>query len=112
MMQRPTRTRDLIFVAVLMTMIGSCGAKKTPERVVVHLQDPYSGPLHLTPCVAGAQDPMVVRPGGTADIADCPIGDVEVEVVGPAGPLYFPADQVQLVKAGDGVPAQITVVLP
>jgi hypothetical protein len=99
-----------IFIVVLSIMI-SCGTKKSPERIVLRLDKPYSGSLRLKPCVAGARTPASPAATGLVDIPDCPIGPAEIQLIEPGGQKFFPVEQVKVVRAGDGVPVEFAIVI-
>ena len=99
-----------IFIVVLSIMI-SCGTKKSPERIVLRLDKPYSGSPRLKPCVAGARMPASPTVMGVVEIPDCPIGPAEIQLIEPGGQKFFPVEQVKVVRAGDGVPVEFTIVI-
>jgi hypothetical protein len=109
-MHLPTRAKS-IFMVVLTVMI-SCGTKKSPERIVLRIDRTYSGPLRLKPCVAGARTPASPTATGWVDIPDCPVGPAEIQLIEPDGQKFFPVEEVKVVRAGDGAPVEFTVVLP
>jgi hypothetical protein len=97
---------------VLLAVMISCGTKKSPERIVLRIDRAYSGSLRLKPCVAGARTPASPTATGLVDIPDCPTGPAEIQLIEPDGQKFFPVEEVKVVRAGDGVPVEFTIVLP
>jgi hypothetical protein len=93
--------------------LASCGAQNAPTRVTVRAVDTFSGPIHLTPCVKSANDPVQLDSRGNGNTAACPAADdVEIILVKPGGTTYITGEHVKIARTGDGIAVAIDADLP
>jgi hypothetical protein len=91
----------------------SCGAKNAPTRITVQAADTFAGTIHLSPCVQGAPDPVLLDAHGAGNTAACPAADdVEIVVVKPGGTTYITRERVRIGRAGDGIAVGISANIP
>jgi hypothetical protein len=91
----------------------SCAAKNAPTRIVININDSYSGSIRLSPCQQNAARPVTLDANGAADTSACPsTDDVEIVVVKRDETIYIAPGKIKVARAGDGVPVSITAVVP
>jgi hypothetical protein len=113
--RRPGGSLKLRFGSVLMISLSlaSCGAQNAPTRVTVQTADTFAGPIHLTPCVQSAPDPVQLDSHGNGNTAACPAADdVEIVLVKPGGTTYITRERVKIGRTGDGIAVTINANLP
>jgi hypothetical protein len=104
----------LSFAAALAISLAfaSCAAKDAPMRVTVKVADGFSGVIHLTPCVASANNPAVVDERGNGSLSACPSGELEIIVLKQGRTLYVRPEEITVERAGDGIPVSISTSIP
>jgi hypothetical protein len=97
---------------VISLALASCAAKEAPTRVTVKVADTFSGVLHLRPCVGGAKEPVVTDAQGSADMAACPLGSLEIVVIKGNNQIFIKTEDVSVSRAGDSIPVAVTATVP
>jgi hypothetical protein len=95
-----------IFAAFL---LFSCAAKQAPHEVTVKVPDNYAGDLNLAPCSPDSSAEVAVDLQGSARTSACPKPgeSVTVTVVQGGVARRLSPDQVNIERAGDGMPVAI-----
>jgi hypothetical protein len=102
---------SLRIVLVISILLASC-ATRPVTRVNVKVADTYSGYIRLTPCIQGAQEPVVLDVSGHGNTGACPLGDVRAVVIKPSKTLDIMPENVHVRRSGDSSPVMITAEIP
>ena len=102
---------SLRIVLVISLLLVSC-AKHPVTQDTVEVADTYSGHIRLTPCIQGAQEPVVLDVSDDGNTVACPLGGVRTVVIKhPKNSISFPK-MFMFGRSGDGSPVMITAEIP
>jgi hypothetical protein len=92
-------------------LIFGC-VKHEVTRITMKVADNYSGSVHLSPCIEGAAEPVVLDGEGRGQTAACPAGDVLIGVIEPSKSFDIPSERVRVHQHGNDEPVAITFNIP
>jgi hypothetical protein len=92
-------------------LLVSC-AKHPVTQDTVEVTDTYSGHIRLTPCIQGAQEPVVLDVSGDGNTVACPLGGGRTVVIKASKKLEIVPENDHVRRSGDGSPVMITAEIP
>lgn len=107
-------TTLLLATVFAASLLYSCAAKQAPREITVKVPADFSGEMTLDPCSAGVSTEITLSAQGKAATAACPgTGEtVSLTVVKGEASYRVSADDVEIERAGDGLPVAIKARVP
>lgn len=102
---------SLRIVLVISLLLVSC-AKHPVTQDTVEVADTYSGHIRLTPCIQGAQEPVVLDVSDDGNTVACPLGGGRTVVIKACKKLDIVPENDHVRRSGDGSPVMITAEIP
>jgi hypothetical protein len=97
------------------SLLFSCGAAKSAQEIAVQVPDHFAGTLQIAPCNASAtKDHVTANDKGVAQTSSCPQSGQAVTLVIVRGSQMqrITPENVQVMRAGDGIPVRIQATVP
>jgi len=110
MIQKLDSLTTLLLATIFATfLLFSCAAKQAPHEITVRVPDNYSGELNLAPCSQDSSAEVAVDLQGAARTSACPKPgeSVTLTVIQGGVERRLSPDQVNIERAGDGMPVAI-----
>jgi hypothetical protein len=91
--------------------LASC-SKHSNTLLTVKAADTFSGHFHLTPCISGVHEPVLLDETAEGYTSACPTGDLEIAVIKPSKTIRIAPENVHVRRNSHGTPVAITSEIP